>query len=144
MAEEVQLTVKYLSSPKLLRLQLQDAALRRHFLVQVHPHPPPNAPFSHHMPACAPCCRTAPCAGTSAPRRTPPMRPQCALLLPRAGQTTLLHLQEVALYWPILMHFCLCGSLSPSLPCMLPRRLSTRHCSPRQLRLPSRTVDLPC
>ena len=35
MAEEVQLTVKYLSSPKLLRLQLQDAALRRHFLVQV-------------------------------------------------------------------------------------------------------------
>ena len=41
MAEEVQLTVKYLSSPKLLRLQLQDAALRRHFLVQVHPHPPP-------------------------------------------------------------------------------------------------------
>ena len=37
MAEEVQLTVKYLSSPKLLRLQLQDAALRRHFLVQVLP-----------------------------------------------------------------------------------------------------------
>ena len=37
MAEEVQLTVKYLSSPKLLRLQLQDAALRRHFLVQVPP-----------------------------------------------------------------------------------------------------------
>ena len=35
MAEEVTLTVKYLSSPRLLRLQLQDAALRRHFLVQV-------------------------------------------------------------------------------------------------------------
>lgn len=34
MADEVALTVKYLSSPKLLRLQLQDAALRRHFLVQ--------------------------------------------------------------------------------------------------------------
>ena len=43
MAEEVQLTVKYLSSPKLLRLQLQDAALRRHFLVQViHPAVPPS------------------------------------------------------------------------------------------------------
>ena len=35
MADEVTLTVKYLSSPRLLRLQLQDAALRRHFLVQV-------------------------------------------------------------------------------------------------------------
>jgi hypothetical protein len=35
MAEEVMLTVKYVSSPRLLRLQLQDAALRRHFLVQV-------------------------------------------------------------------------------------------------------------
>ena len=45
MAEEVQLTVKYLSSPKLLRLQLQDAALRRHFLVQViHPAVPPPPP----------------------------------------------------------------------------------------------------
>ncbi len=40
MEEEVQLTVKYLSSPKLLRLQLQDAALRRHFLVQVGSRPP--------------------------------------------------------------------------------------------------------
>jgi len=40
MDEEVQLTVKYLSSPKLLRLQLQDAALRRHFLVQVGSRPP--------------------------------------------------------------------------------------------------------
>ena len=27
--------VKYLSSPKLMRLQLQDAAFRRHFLIQV-------------------------------------------------------------------------------------------------------------
>ena len=45
MAEEVQLTVKYLSSPKLLRLQLQDAALRRHFLVQV---PPPAGPHLHY------------------------------------------------------------------------------------------------
>ncbi len=44
MAEEVQLTVKYLSSPKLLRLQLQDAALRRHFLVQVAPCTPPLIP----------------------------------------------------------------------------------------------------
>ena len=32
--EEAALTVKYLSSPKLMRLQLQDAALRRHFLLQ--------------------------------------------------------------------------------------------------------------
>ena len=71
MAEEAQLTVKYLSSPKLLRLQLQDAALRRHFLVQVHPHPP-NAPLSHRMPAGAPCCRTAPCAGMCVSRRASP------------------------------------------------------------------------
>ena len=34
MQEDVQLTVKYLSSRKLIRLQLQDAALRRHFLLQ--------------------------------------------------------------------------------------------------------------
>lgn len=33
-AEEAALTVKYLSSPKLMGLQLQDAALRRHFLLQ--------------------------------------------------------------------------------------------------------------
>ncbi|BDA44079.1 probable THO complex subunit 1 [Coccomyxa sp. Obi] len=32
--EEAALTVKYLSSPKLMRLQLSDAALRRHFLLQ--------------------------------------------------------------------------------------------------------------
>jgi hypothetical protein len=32
--EDVQLTVKYLASRKLIRLQLQDAALRRHFLLQ--------------------------------------------------------------------------------------------------------------
>ena len=52
MAEEVQLTVKYLSSPKLLRLQLQDAALRRHFLVQVHPHPPQCALLPSHACMC--------------------------------------------------------------------------------------------
>ncbi len=34
MLEEAALTVKYLSSPKLMRLQLSDAALRRHFLLQ--------------------------------------------------------------------------------------------------------------
>ncbi len=32
--EAAALTVKYLSSPKLMRLQLQDATLRRHFLLQ--------------------------------------------------------------------------------------------------------------
>ena len=43
--EEALLTVKYLSSPVLLRLQLSDAAARRHFCLQARPSCPNAAPY---------------------------------------------------------------------------------------------------